>query len=115
VALPAVPQRAHNWTYQHPGGLDNCNHLKKGNHTRSLAQIYFKKDAIVNAEYSWSAHVKNWTHPKTHQSPDCLYRGGWHNMAGVLTFKGGHLSKAAQLQAAGHTPSLRTWCIELLD
>ena len=32
----------------------------------------------------------NFTHPRIHQSPDCLHRGGWHDMAGALTFKGWH-------------------------
>lgn len=31
-----------------------------------------------------------WNHPKIHQSPDCLHLGGWHDMAGALTFKGVH-------------------------
>ena len=31
-----------------------------------------------------------WNHPKIHQSPDCLHLGGWHDMAGALTFKGMH-------------------------
>jgi len=31
-----------------------------------------------------------YTHPKLHQSPDCLHIGGWHDMAGALTFKGVH-------------------------
>jgi hypothetical protein len=29
-----------------------------------------------------------WQHPKIHQSPDCLHLGGWHDMAGALTFDG---------------------------
>ena len=29
-----------------------------------------------------------WQHPKIHQSPDCLHIGGWHDMAGALTFVG---------------------------
>ena len=29
-----------------------------------------------------------WQHPKIHQSPDCLHLGGWHDMAGALTFEG---------------------------
>ena len=29
-------------------------------------------------------------HPKIHQSPDCLHLGGWHDVAGALTFKGVH-------------------------
>ena len=29
-------------------------------------------------------------HPKIHQSPDCLHLGGWHDVAGALTFKGEH-------------------------
>ena len=28
--------------------------------------------------------------PRIHQSPDCLHLGGWHDMAGALTFKGVH-------------------------
>lgn len=32
----------------------------------------------------------DYTHPKIHQSPDCLHRRGWHDMAGALTFKGVH-------------------------
>eukprot|EP00912_Choanoflagellata_sp_UC4_P000489 UC4_evm5s302 len=32
----------------------------------------------------------NFTHPRIHQSPDCLHRGGWHDMAGALTFEGIH-------------------------
>ena len=31
-----------------------------------------------------------WQHPKIHQSPDCLHLGGWHDMAGALTYKGEH-------------------------
>lgn len=31
-----------------------------------------------------------WLHPKIHQSPDCLHLGGWHDVAGALTFKGEH-------------------------
>ena len=30
------------------------------------------------------------THPRIHQSPDCLHVGGWHDMAGALTFQGTH-------------------------
>jgi hypothetical protein len=29
-------------------------------------------------------------HPKIHQSPDCLHLGGWHDVAGALTFEGEH-------------------------
>lgn len=32
----------------------------------------------------------DFTHPRIHQSPDCLHKGGWHDMAGALTFKGVH-------------------------
>ena len=28
--------------------------------------------------------------PKVHNSPDCLHIGGWHDVAGALTFKGTH-------------------------
>jgi hypothetical protein len=28
--------------------------------------------------------------PKIHHSPDCLHEGGWHDVAGALTFKGTH-------------------------
>ena len=31
---------------------------------------------------------EEWQHPKIHQSPDCLHLGGWHDMAGALTFDG---------------------------
>ena len=30
------------------------------------------------------------THPRIHQSPECVHQGGWHDMAGALTFKGVH-------------------------
>eukprot|EP00037_Helgoeca_nana_P037818 m.17890 g.17890 ORF g.17890 m.17890 type:complete len:641 (+) comp9448_c1_seq1:4801-6723(+) len=32
----------------------------------------------------------NFTHPRIHQSPDCLHKEGWHDMAGALTYKGSH-------------------------
>ena len=32
----------------------------------------------------------SWTHPKIHQSPDCLHLGGWHDVAGALSYKGDH-------------------------
>lgn len=32
----------------------------------------------------------NFTHPRIHQSPDCLHENGWHDMAGALTYKGWH-------------------------
>lgn len=32
----------------------------------------------------------DFTHPKIRQSPDCLHHGGWHDMAGALTFNGVH-------------------------
>jgi len=32
----------------------------------------------------------NFTHPRIHQSPDCLHLDGWHDIAGALTHKGLH-------------------------
>ena len=32
----------------------------------------------------------DFTHPRIHQSPECVHDGGWHDMAGALTFKGVH-------------------------
>ena len=32
----------------------------------------------------------DWTHPRIHQSPDCLHLDGWHDMAGALTHNGEH-------------------------
>lgn len=32
----------------------------------------------------------NYTHPRIHQSPDCLHAGGWHDAAGALSYKGWH-------------------------
>jgi len=29
-----------------------------------------------------------WIAPKIHHSPSCLWKGGWHDVAGALTFKG---------------------------
>ena len=34
----------------------------------------------------------DFNNPKIHQSPDCVHEGGWHDMAGALTFKGVHHS-----------------------
>ena len=50
------------------------------------AAILFCLVGACAASYPGPSYVA----PKIHHSPDCLHIGGWHDVAGALTFKGTH-------------------------
>ena len=85
-----------------PGCIGFTDHSSNAK-SAAVEAIYFKKAPMnLNTDFAWSSYLldytpgqypypgPNWTHPRIHQSPDCLHRGGWHDMAGALTFKGEH-------------------------
>ena len=57
----------------------------------------------------------NFTHPRIHQSPDCLHRGGWHDMAGALTFKGVHHAFQGCPASGGWSHSTSTDLVHWVD
>eukprot|EP00040_Diaphanoeca_grandis_P043581 m.9702 g.9702 ORF g.9702 m.9702 type:complete len:637 (-) comp7875_c0_seq1:107-2017(-) len=57
----------------------------------------------------------NYTHPKIHQSPDCLHDHGWHDMAGALTFDGVHHAFQGCPHAGGWSHSASTDLVHWTD
>eukprot|EP00041_Stephanoeca_diplocostata_P037996 m.1466875 g.1466875 ORF g.1466875 m.1466875 type:complete len:661 (+) comp25138_c0_seq20:3388-5370(+) len=58
---------------------------------------------------------ENFTHPKIHQSPDCLHLDGWHDMAGALSYKGTHHAFQGCPKSTGWSHSTSTDLVHWTD